>query len=213
MPSPRRRLRCHPHLHSCRRTWRTMPRGAAEWPTRKFKNLDSRGRMIASTTGSNTANGRLHTVRPCCGHGTAGESKSHLAPCALLAASTRHKERRWLDALSVWRQLVYLITDVLIVAGMDDLASTLISIYLSIYLSIPAASPRDGRLAPAARRHARARARSQCGRPLRRGHRRWPRGSCLAAGGEAARGDQSAPGGRFTRWLRAGRAPRARYSA
>jgi len=84
-----------------------MPRRAAEWPTRKFKNLDSRGRMIASTTGSNTANGRLHTVRPCCGHGTAGESKSHLAPCALLAASTRHKERRWLDVLSVWRQLVY----------------------------------------------------------------------------------------------------------
>ena len=43
-------------------------------------------------------------------------------------------------------------------------------------------SPRDGRLAPAVRRHAGARAPSECGRPLRRGHRRWPRGSCLAAG-------------------------------
>ena len=42
-------------------------------------------------------------------------------------------------------------------------------------------SARDARPTPAARRHARARARSQCGRPLRRGHRRWPRGSCLAA--------------------------------
>jgi len=42
-------------------------------------------------------------------------------------------------------------------------------------------SARDARPAPAARRHARARARSQCGRPVRRGHRRWPRGSCLAA--------------------------------
>ena len=70
-------------------------------------------------------------------------------------------------------------------------------------------SPRDGRLAPAVRRHARARTRSECDGPLRRGHRRWPRGSCLAAGGEAARGAQSAPGGRFTRWLLAGRAPPA----
>ena len=42
-------------------------------------------------------------------------------------------------------------------------------------------SPRDRRLAPAVRRHARARARSDCGRPLRRGHRRWPHGSCLAS--------------------------------
>ena len=61
--------------------------------------------------------------------------------------------------------------------------------------------------------YARARTRSQCGRPLRRGHRRWPHGSCLAAGGEAACGAQSAPGGRFSRSLLAGRAPRARYSA
>ena len=37
----------------------------------------------------------------------------------------------------------------------------------------------DAQPAPAARRHARARARSQCGRPVRRGRRRWPRGSCL----------------------------------
>ena len=74
-------------------------------------------------------------------------------------------------------------------------------------------SARDGRLAPAARRHTRARARSQCGRPLRRGHRRWPRGSCLVAGGGATSGTQSAPGGRFTRPLLAGHAARARYWA
>ena len=75
-------------------------------------------------------------------------------------------------------------------------------------------SPRDGRLAPAAKRHAGARARSECDRPLRRGHRRWPRSSCLAAGGKAARGAQSAPGGgRFPRRLLTGRAARARYSA
>ena len=74
-------------------------------------------------------------------------------------------------------------------------------------------SPRDGRLAPAARQRVCACASSQCGRPLRRGHRRWLRGSCLAAGGEAACGAQSAPGGRFSRSLLAGRAPRARYSA
>ena len=73
-------------------------------------------------------------------------------------------------------------------------------------------SPRDGRLAPAARQRVCACASFQCGRPLRRGHRRWPRGSCLAAGGEAACGAQSAPGGRFTRSLLACRAPRARYS-
>ena len=41
--------------------------------------------------------------------------------------------------------------------------------------------PPLGRPAPAVRRHARARARSECGRPLRRGHRRWPRGSWLAS--------------------------------
>ena len=58
-----------------------------------------------------------------------------------------------------------------------------------------------------------ARTRYQRSRPVRRRHRRWPRGSCLAAGGEAACGAQSAPGGRFTRSLLAGRAPRARYSA
>ena len=74
-------------------------------------------------------------------------------------------------------------------------------------------SARDGRLAPAARRHTRARARSQCGRPLRRGHRRWPRGSCLVAGGGATSGTQSAPGGRFTRPLLAGHAARAPYWA
>jgi len=41
--------------------------------------------------------------------------------------------------------------------------------------------PPLGRPAPAVRRHAQARARSECGRPLRRGHRRWPRGSWLAS--------------------------------
>ena len=53
----------------------------------------------------------------------------------------------------------------------------------------------------------------KCGRPLRRGHRRWPHGSCLVAGGGATSGTQSAPGGRFTRPLLAGRAARARYWA
>ena len=42
-------------------------------------------------------------------------------------------------------------------------------------------SPRDRRLAPAVKRHARARVRSQCTRPVRLGHRRWSRGGCLAA--------------------------------
>ena len=42
-------------------------------------------------------------------------------------------------------------------------------------------SPRDRRLAPAIKRHARARVRSQCTRPVRLGHRRWSRGGCLAA--------------------------------
>ena len=74
-------------------------------------------------------------------------------------------------------------------------------------------SPRDGRLAPAVRRHAGARAPSECGRPLRRGHRRWPRGSCQAAGGEATCSAQSAPGGRFLRRLLTGRAARPRHSA
>jgi hypothetical protein len=76
-------------------------------------------------------------------------------------------------------------------------------------------SPRDGRLAPTVRRHAGARARSECGRRLRRSHRRWPRGSCLAASaGEATCGAQSgAPGGRFPRRLLTGRAARPRHSA
>ena len=73
--------------------------------------------------------------------------------------------------------------------------------------------PPLGRPAPAVRRHAQARARSECGRPLRRGHRRWPRGSWLAAGGEATCGAQSAHGGRFPRRLLTGRAAWARYSA
>ena len=42
-------------------------------------------------------------------------------------------------------------------------------------------SARDARPTPAARRHARARARSHGGRPTQLRHRRWPRGSCLAA--------------------------------